>query len=98
MNLGLVTGALTSMKESLMASGALGKILATLAIAAGLMMYGCSKESERSESSKEQFKNISETESRLLTSKGKVTRKGAGAPKSIKGKLAGIEKENTEGQ
>jgi hypothetical protein len=93
-----MTGELTSMKESLGASGAFGKILATLAITAAMMMYGCSKEGERSQVAKEQFKNISDTENKLLKGKGKVTRKGAGAPKSIKGKLADIEKEKTEGQ
>jgi len=93
-----MNGALTSMKEGLVVPGALGKALATLAIAAGMMMYGCSGETQRSEAAKEQFKNISETESKLLKGKGKVTKKGGGIPKSIKGKLADIEKDKTEGQ
>jgi hypothetical protein len=86
------------MKESLAALGAFGKILATLAITAGMMMYGCSKETERSQVAKEQFKNINETEANLLKGKGKGSRKGFGSPKSIKGKLADIDKEKTEGQ
>lgn len=84
------------MKESLVSPGGLTKVLATLTMSAGLMMYGCSGETPRSESAKEQFKKISENESKLL--KGKGTRKGIGGPKSIKGRLADIDKEKTEGQ
>jgi hypothetical protein len=86
------------MKQSLVASGAFGKILATLAITAGMMMYGCSRETERSQAAKDQFKNINETEANLFKGKGKATKKGFGMPKSIKGKLADVDKEKTEGQ
>jgi len=86
------------MKESLAAPGAPDKVLATLAIAAGMMMYGCSQETHRSEAAKEQFKNISETEAKLLKGKSKGTRKGFGSPKSIKGKLADVEQEKTKDQ
>jgi len=89
---------MTSMKKILLVPGALGKVLATLAMAAGMMMYGCSGETQRSEAAKEQFKNISETESKLLKGKAKVARKGTGIPKSIKGKLADIEKDKTENE
>jgi hypothetical protein len=86
------------MKAGLLAPGAFGKVTATLAIAAGMMMFGCSNETTRSEAAKEQFKNLSETEANLLKGKGKVTRKGVGGPKSIKGKLADFDKDKTEGQ
>jgi hypothetical protein len=83
------------MKARLAASGAFGKILATLAITAGMTMYGCSKHAERSLAAKEQFKSVGETDAKLLKPKGRAARKGFGAPKSIKGKLADLEKEKT---
>jgi len=89
---------MTSMKDSLVATGAFSKVLATLAIAVGMAMYGCSGETQRSEASKEQFKNISETEAKLLKGKAQVTKKGTGIPKSIKGKLADFDKSKTEDQ
>jgi len=92
-----MTGELTSMKAGLWAPGAFGKVLATLTIAAGMMMYGCSNDTARSDAAKAQFKNVTENESKLLKAKGKGTRKGVGGPKSIKGKLADIEKDKTEG-
>jgi hypothetical protein len=77
----------------------LGKVLATLAIAAGMMMYGCGPgDSQRSEAAKQQFKAVTENESKLLKARGKGSRKGIGAPKSIKGKLADLDKEKTESQ
>ena len=76
-----------------------GKILSILAISTGVAMFGCSGQAERSQTTKDQFKNISETEANLLKGKGKGRgNKKAGALKSIKGKLADIEKEKTEGQ
>lgn len=86
------------MKASLVASSSIGKILTTSAFIAGMTMYGCSRETERSEAAKEQFKNISETEAKLLKGKSKGSRKGFGSPKSIKGKLADIEQGKTEDQ
>jgi len=91
-----MTGALTSMKAGLVAPSAFGKVLASLAIAAGMMMYGCSNETTHSEAGKEQFKNVAENESKLLKAKG--SRKGIGGPKSIKGKLADLDQEKTESQ
>jgi hypothetical protein len=80
------------MKASL-APSSVGKFLTTLAITAGMTMYGCSRETERSEAAKQQFKSVGDTETKLLKGRGKGVQKGFGPPRSIKGKLADIDKE-----
>jgi hypothetical protein len=89
---------MNSMTECPVASGAMGKILATLTIAAGMMMYGCSGGTERSQAAKDQFKSTNEIDAKLLKGKSKGTRKVGGGPRGIKGKLADIDKEKPEGQ
>ena len=86
------------MRKRLVASGAFSKALAALTVLAGMMIYGCSGETPRSETAKEQFKNTKEIETSLLKGKGKGTKKGIGGPRGIKGKLADIDKEKTEDQ
>ncbi len=75
-----------------------GKIFTTLAISGAVAIFGCSGEAERSQTTKDQFKNISDTESKLFKGKSRTSKKGGAMPKSIKGKLADIDKEKTEGQ
>jgi len=69
-----------------------------LAAASGLMLLGCSGQAERSQAAKDQFKQVVENESKLLKQKGAGgLKRGFGAPKSIKGKLGGLEKESGPG-
>ena len=86
------------MRNSLGSRRKTGKILTTLAISAGVAMFGCSGGVERSQTAKDQFKNNSDTEAKLFKGKIQRTKKGGGIPKSIKGKLADIDKEKTEDQ
>ncbi len=59
------------------------KVLASLAVASGLLFWGCSGEAERSDAANNQKKQVAETESKLLKQKGgKGARKGFGAPRA----------------
>ncbi len=85
------------MRDPLSISSGSSKVLAALTVGLGLMFLGCSGKPERSEAAKTQFKQVAESESKLLKQKGaKGLRKGIGAPKSIKGKLGNLEGETGE--